>query len=138
MKICERIQHRLQHLARFRYGERPFGEDRCHILLGVLHHCVDQPRLVRTAASAPEHSDQVGMSQLGGPFPSGQLQLRLGRIGLNELDRGISRLRITALCKENGALFTAPQEPLQAEAPVDDLAFPPFPVPGHDRQPPVT
>src|SRR3989441_7258073 len=125
------VQNWLEHLAGFHRGERPLWKNLRQVLFGVLHHHVERLRAAQLAPSRLKQAKQVRMRQLGGQLPAGELDFRVSCIHRNEFDSDLFRFASTAFRKEHGAVVRATQVLAQMEFPVDELAFPLFPVLGH-------
>ena len=94
-----------------------------------------EPRAVELAMAHLEQPDQVRMRQIRSPPPLRELEFRVFWRCRNEFDRSSLRFPIAMLRKEHGAVSAATQELAQVEFPIDDLAFPLLPGPGHSVSP---
>ena len=68
----------------------------------------------------------MGMSEGARAFPSGQLRLRQGSIGGNQLDREFRAAR-RGLGEKDAAVVRATEIAAQWEHPVDEVPLPPGP-----------
>jgi hypothetical protein len=131
LNVCQGVQNGLEHLARFRWRERPVRKNLRQVLFGVLHDDVEQTHVTQVAAPHLEEPDQMRMRQSCGQPPSGELGFRVLSIRRNEFNRDFLKFPLTVLGKKHGAVVRATQVLAQAEFPIDDLAFPLFPGLGH-------
>ena len=106
MEEREGLQRGGENIARFGGGERALRKKLREIFLGVFHENEEQIELAETAAAGLEIAQQVRMGKLGGALPARELELRVGFIGLDELDGNFLRWS-SALGQKDGAVLRA-------------------------------
>jgi hypothetical protein len=110
MEEAQGIESRGQQLGHFVRREGTPGEDFRQVLVRILHDHKEKFVFSELTAAGVEDANQVRMGQGGGHPPAPQHRLCLGRIGRDELDRGVDRVRCRILGEEDPAMVRATQQ----------------------------
>src|ERR1700730_2108293 len=95
VNVSKGFECRREHVAWFGRREWPVSKNQRQVLLGVLHHDVEQLRVPQLAASRLKELDQVRMGKVRRQPPPGQLQFRVPSVRPNEFDRGRLKSSLT-------------------------------------------
>src|SRR5258708_9801947 len=124
-------QNRRKHGSRFLRRQRTLRKNLREILLGVLHHNVEQLRAFQFAASSRKYANQIRMGQFAGRLPLEELIPRTRPVGGNQLDGGLPGIVRTSLRKKHSTVIGTTYVALERKSPIDRAPLPSLPVLEH-------
>jgi hypothetical protein len=132
VKVDEHVESRVQDIAHFFGGKRALRQNLAEVFLGKFQDRINELQVIQAAVADIENGKQVGMVEMSGALPQAELHFGSGRPGSNQFEHRFLARGIREFCQKNGAEFRAGETLTQDEFAVDRLAFPSFPLLGHN------
>ena len=126
VQVGKHLQGGTKHVFGLGSRERPVGQNLRKILFRKLGHNIKHGSIAQLTAAPMQEANQVRVRKPGSALPSRELQLRAGRVRVDELDGGFLCGR-SVEGKENCAMVRATLKLAESEASIDNSSLPLFP-----------